>query len=183
MGAHCLTRNVTEEGSADYWISAAESLGGAHGGNYQHGRAARGSVGGGGASLVGRAGREGSTSLTRCAGPRAGIASTRSGRYGSASSQLRPESRVSAAAATARHQRRAHSIVGSVGSRVRQAARGDDSDPSASTGATWPIAAQRRRAWAIACERRNDRSNARRREGGGSGWPSPTGGLLRRDPS
>lgn len=34
-------------------------LGGAHGGNYQHGRAARGSVGGGGALLVGRAGREG----------------------------------------------------------------------------------------------------------------------------
>src|SRR3954447_6204321 len=34
-------------------------LGGAHGGNYQHGRAARGSVGGSGALLVGRAGREG----------------------------------------------------------------------------------------------------------------------------
>ena len=34
-------------------------VGGAHGGNYQHGRAARGSVGGGGALLVGRAGREG----------------------------------------------------------------------------------------------------------------------------
>jgi len=34
-------------------------VGGVHGGNYQHGRAARGFVGGGGALLVGGAGGEG----------------------------------------------------------------------------------------------------------------------------
>jgi Transposase/zinc-finger of transposase IS204/IS1001/IS1096/IS1165/IstB-like ATP binding protein len=48
-------------------------LGGAHGGNDQHGRAARGFVGGGGALPVGRAGGEGAH--PRCAVPDDGLAS------------------------------------------------------------------------------------------------------------
>ena len=77
-------------------------------------------------------------------------------------------------------QGRADGIVGSVGSGVRQAARGDDPDLAASTRATRPI-----EAWqgeTVICsrgERRNDRSDARRREdrgerAAGGGAPAST---------
>ena len=66
--------------------------------------------------------------------------------------------------------------MGGVGSCVRQTARGDDPDPCASTGATRSVAARRRRAGAIARgERRDDRSNAQRREGCGGRRPSSAG--------
>src|SRR5579864_6608932 len=77
---------------------------------------------------------------------------------------------------TANDQRRADGPLGGVGSCVRQAARGDDPGPCASTGATRPVAAQRRRAGAITHgERRDDRPNARRREGCRGRRPSPAG--------
>src|ERR1700739_4612642 len=58
-GAHCLTRNVTGELPPMIGIAPPNRLGGADGGNDQHGRAARGFVGGGGALPVGRTGGEG----------------------------------------------------------------------------------------------------------------------------
>ena len=81
-------------------------------------------------------------------------------------------------------QGRTHGAVGSVRSRVRQAARGDDPDPFAGAGATRPIAARRRRAGAGARGERGDhRSDAGRREGCGSGRPSAACRLLLGDAS
>jgi DNA replication protein DnaC len=106
-GAHCLTRNVTGEVSADDWGGATESArwcswrersAWARGARFcRRWRSTTGRQGGW---------RKGA-SLTRCAAQRAGIASTRCGHCGGASplGQLRAKPHVSASTATAQRSK------------------------------------------------------------------------------
>jgi hypothetical protein len=58
-GAHCLIENVTEDPAPMTGVASPNRAGGADGETDQHGRAARGGVGGGGALSGGRTAREG----------------------------------------------------------------------------------------------------------------------------
>src|SRR5215211_2069048 len=70
---YCLIENVTEDPAPMIGAAPPNRVGGAHGGNYQHGRAARGFVGGGGALSVG--GADGEGAHPRRAMPDDGLAS------------------------------------------------------------------------------------------------------------
>src|SRR4030081_2106545 len=99
------------------------------GGKDQHGRAARGGVGGGGALRVGQAGGEGAH--PRRAVRDDGVASQACGARTSATQDGRRRRNTSRAAAQIRRDDQGcfDSVVGSVGSGVREAAQGGGSPP------------------------------------------------------
>jgi DNA replication protein DnaC len=110
-------------------------VGVADGGKNQHGRAARGGVGGGGALPIGQAGGKGA--YPRRAVRDDGLASQACGAGTPATRDCygaRPSGAASAQAQVRRDdQRSIDSAVGSIGSGVRQTAQGDDPDLAAAT--------------------------------------------------
>jgi DNA replication protein DnaC len=116
-------------------------VGVADGGKNQHGRAARGGVGGGRALPVGEA--DGKGAHPRRAVRDDGLASQACGARAPTARHAERDPRIARAQAQIRsgHQGCADGVVGSVRSGMRQAAQGDDSDLAAGTCAAWPIEA------------------------------------------
>ena len=160
-------------------------VGGAHGGDDQHGCATRGAGGGGGALPVGGPARK--RSDTRRA-VRDNRLASQACATGSIQERLEGVGRGAGgtpARAQVRHdQGCSDSAMGSIRPGVRQAARGDDPDTSAGARAAWPTAARPDRTEAGTLgERGHHRPPARRCEGRGSGRQTPTRRVLLRDPS